>query len=593
MRDPPARQSGALRRRQIGVGNLVEARRVEARSVAAKRQADRQAFQPMHGIAVGSAVGAGQIVDEFVIIDRVAAEEQAVGLIEEADGVGRMAGQFEHREAPVAEVHEITLGELSGQRCRRDAVVRYSPARLGQPGDRRVDVAKQMRQRQRIRHACKSVGRTLGAEALGKFVQRADVVDMDMGRHNDQRLAARVDLGRERHEPHAGVDQQIGVAAGKVPDIGAEVGMDTGLGQAGEACRHRRSFIPARGPQSQVARKLVVHIGMPRAGSSTLQEVLFHYRDRLLAHGLLYPVLSPGTAGTVNRAQVYNHKLLLQSARSFWPPGRFATYHQEIATGIAACAAPLVLLSYEGWWDPGNLRGLQKTIRYLHGHCGGLETEIAAVVREPVAFLMSLYKLDVLHGRTTASFSAYWPAKLNDPRLRYDDIQTALIAAFSNVRMWRFEDLVQDNMLVARILAEIGAPGILKQAGVPALEYHRSKGGENFSDSIVSLFLFAARHLGQRQTQAKRTQVLELAKNIAAHPEHAEACRALAIPIRPEEQRSIATATKAQTGPFYRDQFSSGVPQYQEHREDSHQATITDDSDLGRVVLEALKTIRR
>ena len=282
---------------------------------------------------------------------------------------------------------------------------------------------------------------------------------------------------------------------------------------------------------------------MPRAGSSTLQEVLFHYRDRLAPQGLLYPVLSDAVAGTTDRSQVYNHKLLLQSAKAFWPPGRFGAVHDDIARQIAGSTAGTVLLSYEGWWDPAAIPSLARSTTRLAAGAGRLEPEIIAVVREPVSFLVSLYKLDVLHGRTQAVLADYWPSKLSDARLRYGTIAQSLTQRFARVRLVDFDDLTRSGRLVGQFLAEAGLDGILTRAGVPALERHRSKGGELFADSRVAMALHAVRSLGPRTYQSHRLAVLDAIARVAARPDLAASMAGLDIGLGADAVSAILRAT--------------------------------------------------
>jgi len=339
-----------------------------------------------------------------------------------------------------------------------------------------------------------------------------------------------------------------------------------------------------------MTRKLIVHAGMPRAGSSTLQEVLFHYRDRLEPQGLLYPALSEEAAGTGERAQLYNHKLLLQSARVFWPPGRFAKQHQDITRQIAASRAGIIVLSYEGWWDPRNIAGLGKTVGFIEDRCPDLETTVIAIVREPASFLLSLYKLDVLHGRTDAPFAAYWPDRLSDPRLRYHDIGKALAGRFRHAIMLDFEAMTKAGRLVAEVLSHVGADGILARAGVPALERHRSKGGDQFSDANVTLALFAARTLGLKRFAERRKDVAGIIARLASRPDFAGDMRALVIPLDAAACKAIAEATRPQTDAFARS-FGTVFPPPKPRGGGLEQPMIAEGSDLGRALLAELARI--
>lgn len=328
---------------------------------------------------------------------------------------------------------------------------------------------------------------------------------------------------------------------------------------------------------------------MPRAGSSTLQEVLFHYRNQLEPHGLLYPVISAVDADSDSPSRIYNHKLLYQSAQGIWRGSRFARLHDSIGRQIAESPAPLAVLSYEGWWDPNHIPSLRRTIRQITRHVPAMEITIVAVVREPAAFMLSLYKLDLLHGRTDALLEDYWPGKLADPRLRYGRIATALKNAFSDVRMLDFETLSRDGQLVGNVLAAIGAPGILSQAGVPVLEAHRSKGGDLFADAPVSMALFAARHLGLKRIRAKRQAVMDCVMQLCGRKDLASFTGALSIPLPPAACVAIRDATRDQTEMFAR-LTGLNLPEAQPKGRGT-QSVIDAQSPLGEVLLAELSRL--
>jgi hypothetical protein len=177
---------------------------------------------------------------------------------------------------------------------------------------------------------------------------------------------------------------------------------------------------------------------------------------------------------------------------------------------------------------------------------------VAAIVREPAAFLLSLYKLDVLHGRTREAFETYWPRKLSDPRLRYGGIAAALMRSFAQVKMLDFDALSRDGRLVANALANFGLPSILQRAGVPSLEAHRSRGAAVFADAPVSMMLFAANRIGLRTLQARRELVLDRIMALAARDALQAECRALSIPLDANACRAITESTAAEVAAFTR-----------------------------------------
>ena len=87
-----------------------------------------------------------------------------------------------------------------------------------------------------VGHRGERLGFKPRAGALGEFVQRADMVGMDVGRHRQHELAWRqVEFGRERRQPHAGVDDEIAITAFEVIEIRPEIFVQERLGIGDEA----------------------------------------------------------------------------------------------------------------------------------------------------------------------------------------------------------------------------------------------------------------------------------------------------------------------------------------------------------------------
>ena len=61
-------------------------------------------------------------LDEGAVIDQVAAEQGASGLLVERDGAGRVTRNMQDLEGTVAGVDNVALVERAGERCRRQPV---------------------------------------------------------------------------------------------------------------------------------------------------------------------------------------------------------------------------------------------------------------------------------------------------------------------------------------------------------------------------------------------------------------------------------------------------------------------------------------
>ena len=85
-------------------------------------------------------------------------------------------------------------------------------------------------------------------EALLEFVVAAPVVEMTVGgQAHDGALAQLGDLGAQGAHAHAGVDQEVAVAAADVPDVAADELVDVGLEDEGDVVAQVGDLEPAVG----------------------------------------------------------------------------------------------------------------------------------------------------------------------------------------------------------------------------------------------------------------------------------------------------------------------------------------------------------
>ena len=87
-------------------------------------------------------------------------------------------------------------------------------------------------------------------------------------------------------------------------------------------------------------KQLIVHIGMPRAASSTVQMALYEHRAAFARAGLLYPLVDPAIVGSSDPAALYNHKALQKYRYGLFSAQLFRAAHADIAGKIAGSACP-------------------------------------------------------------------------------------------------------------------------------------------------------------------------------------------------------------------------------------------------------------
>lgn len=129
-------------------------------------------------------------------------------------------------------------------------------------------------------------------------------------------------------------------------------------------------------------RRLIVHIGLPKSASTTIQRALHRSRKRLGEAGILYPKLTD---------DAYLHHLSLSLAldrRGAWVPLR--EQMRRLSQQVDDRKDPVVLMSYEGWtYRSGARKAARLFTRFAEEH--GLSLEAVMVLRPQPNFLNSLY----------------------------------------------------------------------------------------------------------------------------------------------------------------------------------------------------------
>lgn len=127
--------------------------------------------------------------------------------------------------------------------------------------------------------------------------------------------------------------------------------------------------------------RLILHAGTPKTGTKTVQAALYAARDRLAAHGILYP--------EVDLSHERKHQWLVNLLNAGDVAG-FRHRVRELVDQTEALHPNCVILSTEGlylhWSDFGP--AARQEIAEL---CGAFDTTVWVVFREPLSFATSLY----------------------------------------------------------------------------------------------------------------------------------------------------------------------------------------------------------
>jgi hypothetical protein len=134
-------------------------------------------------------------------------------------------------------------------------------------------------------------------------------------------------------------------------------------------------------------RSRLLHIGMPKSGSTAIQHAAQAAREDLLEHGVLYP----GTGVNHIKAAAW---LTRTPLRHLPDPGPHQRWWQGVKDEIDAAADQRVLLSHEAicWTD---ISGARRTVEGVGGPVHGL-----LVLRNPGSLAPSVWQQNLKSGRT-------------------------------------------------------------------------------------------------------------------------------------------------------------------------------------------------
>lgn len=205
-------------------------------------------------------------------------------------------------------------------------------------------------------------------------------------------------------------------------------------------------------------RRGIVHIGMPRTGSTSLQVILTHLRPHLLEHGVLYPEIKPRSFPWDSP----NHQPFGETLDGRRPAHEKAECLAALSQTLARTQADTVILSYEDFAHQHRRFGVPELLRSaLAQH--GFSMEVAVVVKAPSEHLNSLYSHRAQMIRETRSFGEFARQVWRSGRFDYDALtQPWIAAADGRISAIPLRDRRSDAPLIGRF---IGALGLRERIG--------------------------------------------------------------------------------------------------------------------------------
>lgn len=227
-------------------------------------------------------------------------------------------------------------------------------------------------------------------------------------------------------------------------------------------------------------RRAIVHIGMPRAGSTTFQHILFRLRPELAKAGILYPDLTPASAA---HEPHINHQHFGEALDGRRPRREARELLERLSGELARTDADTVLISYEDFIQQKRAAGISRTLRSLFDR-HGFAMEAVVVAKPQSEHLNSVYSHRMQLMREKRLFDAFAGTFERSGRFAYRSlIEPWLSACSGRVRGVPVRDVRSPAPLVRRLLAEIG----LEDRVAPLLAADDSGRVENRSPGPVAV----------------------------------------------------------------------------------------------------------
>lgn len=199
-------------------------------------------------------------------------------------------------------------------------------------------------------------------------------------------------------------------------------------------------------------RRAIVHVGLPRTGTTSFQRVMSGLRADLLACGILYPQLTPRSAGQPH----LSHQYLGEALDGRRPRADRAELVDLLAHQLATTDADTVLLSYEGFClAPAWLRVPQRLASLLARH--GFAMDVLATIKPQAELVNSAYTWRTQFLREARPFTACFKADIDAMQLDLNRVLRAWRATCDGrIMVVPTRDARSERPLVERILEEAG-----------------------------------------------------------------------------------------------------------------------------------------
>lgn len=200
-------------------------------------------------------------------------------------------------------------------------------------------------------------------------------------------------------------------------------------------------------------RRAIIHVGMPRTGSTTIQHIVAHKRAELARTGVLYPDLTPASAAHEPHISHQHFGEALDGRR---PRREQKELLQKLSGELESTDADVVLLSYEDFFQERRAADIASLLRSLFGR-HGFTMEAIVVAKPQSEHLNSVYSHRLQMMRERKTFGEFAGAFQHSGRLAYHALlQPWLGACDGRIRAVPLRDRRSTAPLIERFAAELG-----------------------------------------------------------------------------------------------------------------------------------------
>jgi hypothetical protein len=252
-------------------------------------------------------------------------------------------------------------------------------------------------------------------------------------------------------------------------------------------------------------RRAILHIGMPRTGTTSLQRVLTSLRPQLAQAGVLYPALDPRSASEPH----LNHQCLGEALDGRRSASERTELLGQLDAHLAKTPAETAILSYEGLCLISCRRGVPQLLAALFAR-RGFVLEILATIKPQAEMLNSGYTWRAQFLREHRSFHRYVRAEIATRTGDYDQLLAPWrIACDGRLRVVPVREPRSDAPLLARVLAETGLAHLAPLFSTATLTTRENRSPGPVTIEVARRLHLGGAHLSLGSTRREATRFVE------------------------------------------------------------------------------------